>query len=173
MFLLDFRGLKSDHFFDFSFLFIFFFFFLICFLFFSFFFPWSFEPFFGGFGVEKRSTPFFQNYVFGRFEPPHLIELVVLNRMLQISRQMDPCIRFLKPFCILPGGWCRIVSFHRSNHPTSCQKGSFLHCHDLKRFELMTATRFACFFQFSVLLLSLAFLLVAYFSKRLCLPVGS
>merc|ERR1712023_27213 len=57
--------------------------------------------------------PFLKNYVFGRFEKRNLIELVVRIKMPQISRQMDPCIPFLKPFCILLGGWCRILSFHR------------------------------------------------------------
>ena len=53
------------------------------------------------FGVEKRNTPFFLNYVFRRFLLAHLIGLVVLIKMRQFSRLEDPCIPLLKPFCFL------------------------------------------------------------------------
>ena len=51
--------------------------------------------------VEKWSTPFLKNYVFEPFGPRNLIELVVKIKMLQIARQMDPCIPFLKHSCCL------------------------------------------------------------------------
>ena len=57
------------------------------------------------FDVEKRSTPFLENYVFEAFGTSNLIELVVRIHMSQISRQEDPCIPFLKPFCILLVFW--------------------------------------------------------------------